>query len=43
MPINEITALKIKDYAKRRRKKGDADATIIKVGQFRKASLARIG
>ncbi len=28
MPITEITALKIKDYVKWRRKEGDADATI---------------
>ncbi len=38
MPITEITALKIKDYVKWRRKEGDADATIRRqLGNLRSA------
>jgi len=38
MPIAEITALKIKDYAKWRRKEGDADPTIHRqLGNLRSA------
>ena len=44
LPIAEITALKIKDYAKCRRKEGDdVREALLKVGKYKPASIVSIG